>query len=309
MPKAFFTQGAVVLFETPVTVAELAESLRDYPIVRTRDAAAEGWMGAPGVMLPLRPEVNGYITVDSLPAPWPDGMGNLADEAGLFTAWSTGWLGPLTYPGCLQRARAMSFNWSGAEAAVAAHRAFVRIQSSYVLGASPDAPVMPTDYAAGPELELVTNVALAVTKLKGALAYFNPNGESLRSPEGFEADLERYRELELPPLPVWSNIRLIRLTEEWFMMDTVGMEQLDVDDHEACFRFHDFQAKEVDEFLRNATDYVRKSGPVIKDGDTMVGPGGVRWVARHVAESLMPRPRSVLRWLPEGATDLPEPLR
>lgn len=308
MPKAFFTQSAVVLLEASVTVEQLAECLSDFELARTREGS-DGWMDAPGVLVPFRPEVNGYVAVDVLDAPWPDGMGNLASEAELFTAWSTGWFGPFTYPGSLQRARAMSFNWRGADAAAAAHRAFVRIQSSYVLGASGDASVMPADYEALAELALVTNIARAVTKLKGALAYFNPNGESLRSPEGLEADLAKYRELALPPLPVWSNIRLIRLPDEWFMMDTVGMEQLDVDDHEACFRWGDFQAQEVDEFLRNATDYVRKSGPVIEDGDTMNGPGRIRWVARSIPESLMPRPRAVLRWLPQGATDLPEPLR
>jgi hypothetical protein len=89
-------------------------------------------------------------------------------------------------------------------------------------------------------------------------------------------------------------------------MDTVGMSQLDVDDHEVCFPADRFPPEQLANFLRNSTDYVRKRGPVIKHGDTMDGPGRIRWRAFHAGEALTAPPRRTLRWLPEGFEPPPE---
>ena len=299
MPKGFFTQSAIILLERPIELDALAECLNGFDEARRIDRGSSEWMGGLGFALPMRPEVNGGVIVDLVDRPWPDHMGDTKDEVGLFGAWTMGWFGPFTYPGNLARAQAMSFAWDDATKVSSKHQAFVRIKSSYSMGGvAEDALVMPVDYEALPELEYVTEIARAVLLAPGALAYFNPNGEVLRSRAGLDEEMDWHRARDLLPLPAWSNVRLFNLNDSWSMMDTVGMEQLDVIDHEACFLTDEYEPQEIDSFLRNATNYVRENGPVIKDQDTMDGPGGIRWQACAFEESLAPRPRSVLRWLP-----------
>ena len=306
VPKGFFTQSAMVLLEHPIDVEALAECLKDFDIGSPVERGPDSWMGGAGVVLAMRPEVNGAVIVDLVDRPWPDHLGDVKEDMDLFSAWSMGWFGPFTYPNNLAQAQAMSFSWNEGREVSARHRAFVRIKSSYTLGAvAPDAPVMPPDYAALPELRYVTDVARAVLQAPGALAYFNPNGEVLRSPSGLDEDIAWHRERELLPLPIWTNVRLFKLTDGWSLMDTVGMEQLDVIDNEACFLTNKFSPQEVDAFLRNATNYVFDNGPVIKDGNTMDGPGRLRWVAHSFEDSLAPRPRRVLRWLPDDGSRPP----
>jgi hypothetical protein len=38
----------------------------------------------------------------------------------------------------------------------------------------------------------------------------------------------------------------------------------------------------------------------------MDGPGDVRWIARHIEESLAPRPRKVTHWIPDDSARLPD---
>ena len=302
MAKGFFTQSAMVLFERPVSLEAVAACLDPFDVVKRNEASEAPWMGGPSVLLPMRPEVNGYALVDLIDRAWPDNMGDPKVDVDLFSAWSMGFFGPLVFPQNLARAQAMSFTWKGASEIVSRHRAFVRIRSSYALGAADDAPILPEGVDPVTELQYVTTVARALLRLPGALAYFNPNGEVLRSCDGLDEELVWCKERDLPPLPIWTNVRLFRLDSAWSLMDTVGMEQLDVDDHEACFRPDVYEPGAVGRFLRSTSNYIFKSGPVIAPGDTMDGPGGVRWQAHPIAQSLAPRPRRVLRWLPMDGT-------
>ncbi len=303
MPKGFFTQSTTVLLERPIDVTALERCLEDFEIVRRTERSDNEWMGTPGLVLAMRPEVNGHVIVDLIDRPWPDGMGDPKTDLALFGAWSMGWFGPFVFPENLTRARTMSFAWPEGRELCDRHRAFVRIKSSYVLGAGDDAAVIPADYDAIAELDFVTQLSLGVLELPEAIAYFNPNGEVLLSRQRLLETLDWADDHDVVPLPVWANIRLFALDDQWSMMDTIGMEQMDIDDHEAWFLTHRYDPGEVDTFLRNATDYVLQEGPVIEDGNTMDGPGGIRWSARSVEDSRAPRTRQVLRWLPlDGST-------
>jgi hypothetical protein len=77
------------------------------------------------------------------------------------------------------------------------------------------------------------------------------------------------------------------------------MNQLDAPDHEACFRSDAYEPAEVGNFLRNASSYVVERGPVIRSGDTMDGPGDVRWQGFIVEQGRMTPPRRVIRWFPQ----------
>jgi hypothetical protein len=88
----------------------------------------------------------------------------------------------------------------------------------------------------------------------------------------------------------------------------VGMSQLDVVDHEAAFKRGRYDPSEVANFLRNASDYVLEKGPIIKDGDTIDGPGGIRWQGATFDKPVCDPPREVIRWLPLDRSSPPKEL-
>jgi hypothetical protein len=307
MAKGFFSQGVAVLFEGPPELDALAAALGPREI-HSRNNQSTSWaFGGPTLLLPFRPEVNGHIAVDVVPMPWPDTMGDPKNDSSVFGAWAMGHFGPCTYPGNLTRASQQSWHWKEATAHVARHAAFVRIRCSYVFGVEKDAPVMPKDYQPVPELVFVTEISAALLAVPGALCYFNPGGEMLCPQSLVAASLTRHHSTGPMAVDLWSNVRMFQLPHDaqWLLMDTVGMEQLDVTDHEAAFPRAQYEPGAVAGFLRNAADYVIDNGPVIKDGDTMDGPGGVRWQAVSFENSIAGPPRAVLRWLPMDGSARP----
>jgi len=306
--KGHFTQGVAVLLERPASLDEIESRLDSFHVVARREPAEEWAMGGPTLLVEYRPQANGYLSVDVVDRPWPDHMGDPKQEPMVFGAWSMGHFGPFAFPGNLQRAAEHCWAWEPARTIADPHQAFLRIRASYVFGAGGDAPLFPKDYDPIAELRFVTDVAVALLELPGAICCFNPNGELLRGRDEMVAGLVHARANDVPPLDVWSNVRLFRLPGDWTMMDTVGMWQLDVPDHEACFPPDSYDCNEVDNFLRNAGFYVMQHGEVIEDGDTMDGPAGVRWQAKTMNEGLAPPPREIIRWLPCDGSDVPPQL-
>jgi hypothetical protein len=241
--------------------------------------------------------------------PWPDDMGDPKTATELFAAWSMGHFGPFTFPKSLARAVAQNRSLPNAKDLVARHRAFIRIRSTYVLGADDKTPVMPDDYEPIFELDRITDVAVALLGLPQALCYFNPNGETLHSAQAIQPIRAHYRRLKFPALDLWCNIRLWNLedAENTSLVESVGMQQLDLPDHEAVFTRGKYEKPAVAEFVRNATLYIATNGPVIKDGETTDGPGG-HWRAKHFNEGIVAPPRPVLRWFPQDGTRFSEKL-
>jgi hypothetical protein len=91
-------------------------------------------------------------------------------------------------------------------------------------------------------------------------------------------------------------------------MDTVGMGQLGMTDHEACFARDRYDPRGFSDFLFHTAAYVLAQGPVIKDGDVITGPGRVDWQARRFAQGKAPPPRAVCRWLPLDGSEPPAEL-
>jgi hypothetical protein len=307
MAKGFFTQSACILLSRPASLDEIGALLGEFRIAKRIDDAPSPDMGGPSFTLEFQPKVNGYLTVDIQDRAWPDHMGDPKTEPMLLGAWSMGHFGPFAFPGNLRRAAQQSWEWEGARTVPEQHRAFIRIRSSYVFGAGDDAKLVlvPPDYDPLAELLFVTRVARALLRHPAALAYFNPNGETLRTAEILDESLAFHAERQLPPLDVWSNIRLFNPGNGWLLMDTVGMGQLDRPDCEACFPEQGYQPGAVDHFFRNCSLYLLEKGEVVKHGDTMDGPGGIAWRAHHVEEALAEPPRPVLRWFPVDGSEPP----
>ena len=309
--KGFYTQGLAILLRKAATLQAIEERLQGFTVVKRVEGSAIWAIGGPSLVVAYRPDVNGYVSVDTIEHGWPDHMGDPKADPEVFAAWSMGHFGPGAWPGSLERACQHSWAWPEGRSIPLQHQAFIRIRSSYAFGASDEAPVMPSTYEPLPELEFVTRLAAALVGLPEVLCYFNPNGECVKSASDFLTTLSHHASAEQMPLDVWSNVRFFRFEEtkpEWALMDTVGMSQLDAPDQEACFPLDAYAPREVADFLRNACAYLVQEGPVIRDGDTMDGPENVKWQGVNLKEGRIAPPREVIRWFPLDGRPVPAEL-
>ena len=305
MPKGFFTQAFTVLLSRQVTLDEVEKCLMDYEVVKRVEASEDPNFGGASLIVAYRPEVNGYVSVDLFPSPWPDDMGDPKASPMLFATWSMGHFGPHTFPGGLKRACQQAWRWPEAKSVAPRHVAVIRLRMSYVFGAGKDSPVIPRDYDPQHELRFLTKLVSSFASLDAALCYFNPNGEVVVPFDQFADSLKHSTGHQLPPLDLWSNIRLYNVDDTWKLMDSVGNSQLEILDHEVAFPQGLVDPQEVDHFIRNATAYILTHGDVIKDGDTMDGPGNRRWQGKRFENGMSDPPREVLRWLPLNVPNIP----
>jgi len=308
MPKGYFSQTLVVLFKQHVGLSELRSLLTGFDVVKDVPASEHWEFAGPALVIAYMPGVNGLVAVDIVDRAWPDHMGAPKDAPTLFGAWSMGYFGPFTYPGSLERA--LQHSSPDATDAARRHKAFARIHVSYVFGADGNARLLPENYRPLPELAFITGLASALLQHPHALCYFNPNGELLLTKANLDKQIAFAATSAIRPLDVWMNFRLFNFDRpdgdpNWLMMDTVGNQQLDILDQEIFFPKKDVSPDEAYRWLRNATGYMLDNGEVIKDGDTMDGPGGRRQQAKHFSVGLISPPRRVLRWLPCGVADIP----
>ena len=309
MPKGIFTQCAAILLRRTIDVVQLEQALRPFMIERDNDALASAAFVGPSLLLAFRPEVNGCVLVDIVDFPWPDDMGGPKKDATIFGAWATGQFGPFTFPGALGRAGRQCWGWDSGMMVANQHNAFVRIRSSYVLGATGDAPLLPGDYDPVRELAFVSDIALAALKLPAALCYFNPGGEVLAPRQAVQESLEHARSAQLPPFEIWANVRFFGLDPDWSVMDVVGNGQLDVMDLEAWLPPGEaYEPVEVMVFLRNITLDLVNSGKRVKDGDTREGPRGIRWRAKTFNKAFAEPQRRVISWVPLDGSQPPSQL-
>ncbi len=306
-----FPQALAILFQRRVVIQELREFLREFTIVRA-DPPAQGWAtSGPALIVDFLPEAKGLVSVDVVNQQWPDSMGG-KDEPGLFAAWSMGGFGPWTFPGNLERAAQQArWRWAEAPEVVQQHQAFVRVRLSYTMFTRPydqQAKCFPENRNSLQELEFITALASRLLQHPAALCYFNPGGEVVMP----KAMLDEYaafsREHQRPPVDVWSNIRLFGLNPEWLLMDTVGNWQLDRPDHEAAFPKDRFSPYAINPWLRDLSLYLLNPAKPVQDGDSIDGPGGVRWQVLQSENSMSSPPRQVWRWLPYGVDGIPPQL-
>lgn len=317
MAKGLFTQGMCVLLRRPVTLADLQDKLAPYDLVGMQESGVND-TAPETLVLSFRPEVGGHLLVTPASDEWPDQMGDPESAPDVFVAWSLGQFGPLAFPGCLQRAAEQSWGWEEGEDAVESHHAHIRLLISYVLGAdeseeeedsdSEDVILIPDDYDPMEELRFLTKVVSTLLELPEAICYFNPGGEVLRDQNGLRQGLNYAWNFELPPLDMWTNVRLFRAEDSWALMDTVGMGQLDMPDMEAIYDTNRYEPAEVERFLRNASLYLMGSEEEFEDGDAADGPGDISWNAMVCDESLSDPPRETIRWIADDGSDPPESL-
>jgi hypothetical protein len=299
-----FSQAVSFLTDGLAAIAKIKHALLDarFEIAKEVPPQPDWRLGGPTLVVPFRPEVNGYAAVDVVNQTWPDAMGDPKSDAQTFAAWSMGQFGPFTFPGGLARAIQHAWAWEAGRAAAPRHRGFIRVRLSYCFGAKDDAPILPQDYDPLAEMHFLSRVALAFFKVPGVLCYFNPGGEVLRDQSGF-ADIWNACEAQHNiPLPLWMNVRFFNVSPDLGVMDTVGNEQLDLRDIEAVFPLQRYSPGDVDYYLRNVTHYLMTLDRQLESGEDIDGPGesNLSWTMETPERGAVDPPRPVLRLFPKA---------
>ena len=298
--QGLFTQSTYVLVYKAPSLDELEAVLGDFTLLGRTEAPPDGhWAFGGESILVAHPGVpEGRVIIDVVDEKWPDEMGDPNQTPMLFTAWSAGGFGPSVFPGNLERAGKQAWAWRQASGGVRAHRAFVRLRSTFVTEGA-EGPELPAGYKPAAELTLLTELSAAILALQTSLAYFNPNGESVR-PEAFVTQaLAHQKETGTLPLDVWTNIRVGRLSDDWVMMDLVGLGQLGLPDIEVCFKTDAYTFEAVDTFIRDIAAYLVEAGDVVSHGDMVDGPGEISWEVLRAEQGLQAPPRATIRLLPD----------
>ena len=354
--KGLFTQSAVVLLERPVSLEAVADLLEggadaglkrvdgdplggDDPGLVRHPADAYG----PRLLVPFPPKHpngampsadRGVAAVDVVQVPWPDAMGDPEDptdgQMALFAAWAGGQFGPGAFPDNLASAVDQAWHWPDAAAVVGKHRAFLRVLTTYAVGSEADDAPLPTDYSPLHELTFATFLADRMLDLPGALAYFNPTGCTVWPRELFRETVAFHQTHRVPPLPLWSNVRLMKAdaflaeagVEEpgWSVMDTVGNGQLDLPDVELVLRPEKWDLTDADALLRNLSLELLNGWPA-QTGDRVPGPapagatpgGGAPaeetpWRVTRCEDGVSAPPRPTVRLVAQDGTEPPAEL-
>lgn len=301
MPSLLFTQCAAVLFDAPPSLEEVERALAAWPVAGAQKPAEgdDGWIASgPGFLVELRK--GGAVIVDVVDRPWPDDPRAALEKPALAAAWRAGQLGIASAPGALARARQQCWAWADGPDAAARHRAFVRMRK--VVPLKDESGSLPKDHDPVHELATLTEMAAPLLRLPGASALFFPGGEALRSREQVEEVLQRKVGVGPPSLDLWVNLRALGLGEEgatkWALVDTIGMRQLRLPDHEAIFADGQEEPDAVAQMLTNACLHTA-AGKGIAPGSTMDDARGRRWKASQATGLLSPE-RPVIRWNPEA---------
>ncbi len=295
MPRGVFTQSTTILFERAPAIDDVARVLSSWKPARVKNPSPS-WLRAKDELLVRFDEKNnGTVLIDVLGSRWPDKMNNPEHDPDLFGAWGLGAFGPLVFPGNLERAAMQAVAFPGAKDMVTRHRAFVRLRTSYVVGAGGDAKVIPADWQTLAEIDTLLSLARRVMDLPHALALFDPNGEVILPRDEVDAVLDHARAKSIPPMELLTHVRLFRLAgEQGMLMDTVGMDRFMLRDSEIVI------APGVDPndgaaFLRNISLQHVRRGSITPEGNTVDGPNG-RYTATWVEKSMVPAPRAVVRF-------------
>lgn len=311
---SYFSQAVYILLKQTPTSDEIDTALREQGFFCTRHERGTDLLTVATAStvfeIAFQAGKQSSVLIDVMNHKWPDNISE--DNPVLFVSWHAGALGYFAYPGCLERARHECRTWDGADEAAANHTALLRLRVAYKN--RPDEQqedrVAKRDLAFD-ELSFLTHSLLSFEHLPGVLGYFFPGGEALVSRETLPA-IWRYSAKNGHSRPfdlwiMWINRRLIRVPEEpdWAVIDTIGLHQLEMDDLEACFQHARYQPEQVAIWLVNVASYLYDNGPIIGDGHTLTGPGGINWQAHRYESSLQFPPRSVLCLRPMDNAPLP----
>lgn len=310
MTQIFFSQCIAVLCSEAPGLAELRLILEreGYTIKADEDTSEWPEMQGEGLTLATNFENGATCCVDICDFPWPDDMGVTGDPTLVTGAHMMGAFGPFAHPGAFERAL-QAPGYQSAPSSTREHRAFVRFRVSNLIPASEESAEARFASAenANPawEIAYLLRVAASLREMPVALAYFNPSSELLLSMEGMSGILGFAFEHKTYPVEAVCRVRGCKVDEEWSLVDSIGMEQLGLRDHEFTWAGAEVSRQEQVEFLINLQHYQIDHSAPMTSGHTTDGPHDKLWRAEERENACMMPPRRVLHWTIDG--DLPEP--
>ena len=307
----FFSQGIAVLFSQAPDLGSLRHLLKRQGHTIAADEDATDWPAMQGACLTLATDFeNGAVCwVDICEFPWPDDMGMTGEPTLVTSAHALGAFGPFVHPGALERA----LQAPGYQAAVPTaqdHHAFVRLRISHFFqtpaGVEESRPTEPENAQPMQELGFLLKAATSLAELPGALAYFNPNSEMILSLDGLSSILSSAQEHHTFPIEAICRLRGCPAEENWSFVDSIGMAQLGMRDHEFAWEDAANTRSEQIHFLINLLHYQADQSVQIENGHTTDGTDGKLWRAEERDDACMLPPRKVLHWTIDGAPPEPE---
>lgn len=303
MPGILFRQSLCVLTDGNTSISDIREAVTRAKLNILREsAAAEHWQhGGASLAVSCGPDPDDAALVDVVDRPWPDGMGDPSADPVTFGAWALGHFGSFAYPGALSRAMQHNCNWKAGPEVAQSHRGFIRIRMVTI--ADPDdADAKATRGRPLDDLAALNTIVLALQGVRGALCYFNPNGELLQDLASYRRIAEDAAAQQRAPLLLWSNARLFNLDSSYGFMDTVGNAQFGVPDIEAVYPKRGYDPSTIDYYMRNVTHYLMGLDRALRTGERIDGPGETKlsWTMESLDNGMLNPPRCVLRLFPKA---------
>jgi Domain of unknown function (DUF4261) len=262
-------------------------------------------MQGAGLTLATSFENGARCLVDICDFPWPDDLGVTGDPTLLTGAHALGAFGPFAHPGAFERAlQAPEYQSIAPDARN--HRAFVRFRVSRLIpsDAGSEASFASTENANPAwEIAYLLRVAVSLRKMPVALAYFNSTSEQLLSMQGLADIITFAHKHKTYPVEAICRLRGYKIDEGYSLVDSIGLEQLGMRDHEFSWNGDKITRQEQIEFLINLLHYQIDNVVQMADGHTTDGPHNNLWRAEERENSYLIPPRKVLHWTIGTATD------
>lgn len=308
--QIFFSQGIAVLFSKAPDLGVLRLQLERAGYTISSMEEASEWPEMQGAMLKLATNFDSGAVcwVDICDFRWPDDMGCSGPPTQMTAAHAMGAFGPFVNPGALARALEAP-GYQEAVPAARGHQAFVRLRISHFFQSQANEAksnnTRPQNTQPAQELGFLLRVAASLSVFPEASAYFNPNSELLLTMQGLTSGLTQAWEQKSFPVQAVCRVRGCPVNETWSIVDSVGLGQFDLPDHEFCWGAPALTRQDQMSFMLYLILYQVENSVRVGNNHTTDGPQGKRWRAEERENACMEPPRKVLHWLAEG--DSPEP--
>ncbi|PQO31352.1 hypothetical protein C5Y96_13510 [Blastopirellula marina] len=207
--------------------------------------------------------------------------------------------GDHTFTDGLKRAVQFQVNWKDAAKAVQEHQAVVLVQRFQ----SPADLCSPTEQMAI-AVELA-RVSLAIGAMPEVVAYFCPGGEVLLPIAMLDEILPASKLTGIPPLDLFTNLRLSWLDDRWVIFETIGNAQLGLPDFEVYADSQQHDLNEIAAWLRRWSLQHFQAEKALQDGSVASGPGGASFDVIYAKDALLAPKRLVIRLIAQDEAKMP----
>ncbi len=202
----------------------------------------------------------------------------------------------------LERACQFQMSWEGVEGAIAEHHAIVLVSIVEEAGKT----LSPVSQLR--RLVDLSKTVLAIGHHPEVTAYFCPAGEVLL-PVAMLAELLQTSQIaEVPPLDLFSNLRLSWLDERWVIFETIGNSQLLLPDFEIYADSQQHDLNELASWLRRLSWRQLTPENALADSHAIQNPQGADFDVVYAEDALLSPSRNVVRLIARDELAMPNGL-